>query len=152
MPRKKHKVFFYKANDEYGEFSNFAKYPIILKGKEWPTSEHYFQGQKFEGTAHEETIRKAKNAFSAAKLGRSLAPLPKDWDDKRVSVMFEAVQAKFTQHPELRNMLLATGDVELIEHTRNDDFWADRGDGSGQNMLGKILMDVRAELKKQDIE
>ena len=134
-------------NDEYGEFSNFARYPIHLKGKVWPTSEHYFQAQKFEGTEHEETIRNTKNAFTAARLGRRLAPLPEDWDNRRIDVMYEAVRAKFTEHRELRALLLATGDAELVEHTKNDHFWADGGDGSGQNWLGKILMDVRDELK-----
>ena len=135
-------------NVEYGEFSNFARYPIHLKGKVWPTSEHYFQAQKFVGSDHEETIRKAKNAFTAARLGRRLAPLPEDWDTRRIDVMYEAVRAKFTEHRELRALLLATGDAELVEHTKNDHFWADGGGGSGQNWLGKILMDVRDELRQ----
>ena len=142
-----HTIRFYRANDEYGKFSNFARYPIYLKGKVWPTSEHYFQAQKFSGSEHEEMIRKAKSAYSAAKLGRTLGPLPKDWNEQRIDVMYEAVRAKFIQHPELRNLLLATGDATLIEHTAKDHFWADGGDGTGENWLGKILMNVRVELR-----
>jgi predicted NAD-dependent protein-ADP-ribosyltransferase YbiA (DUF1768 family) len=41
-------IRFYSVGDEYGEFSNFAPYPITLGGKRWPTSEHYFQAQKFK--------------------------------------------------------------------------------------------------------
>jgi ribA/ribD-fused uncharacterized protein len=64
--------------------------------------------------------------------------------------MREAVRAKFTQHKELRAMLLSTGDAELIEHTANDNYWPDGGDGSGKNMLGKILMEIRAELRNAE--
>ena len=60
--------------------------------------------------------------------------------------MRTAVRAKFTQHADLKEILLGTGDEHLIEHTANDAYWADGGDGSGRNMLGRILMEVRAEL------
>ena len=143
-----HFIPFYRVNDEYGEFSNFARYPVQLNGKIWPTSEHYFQAQKFAGSEHEETIRTSKNTFTAAKLGRQLASLPDDWETRKIDIMYEAVQAKFIQHPELRDLLLATGDAILIEHTRQDSFWADGGDGTGENWLGKILMVVRDELRQ----
>jgi len=57
------------------------------------------------------------------------------------------VLAKFTQHPELRELLLATGDAALVEHTENDAYWGDGGDGSGKNRLGEIPMRVREELR-----
>jgi hypothetical protein len=61
--------------------------------------------------------------------------------------MRDAVLAKFTQHPEIGKILLETGDAILIEHTVNDSYWADGGDGSGKNMLGIILMEVRNKLR-----
>ena len=57
-----------------------------------------------------------------------------------------AVLAKFTQHDDLREILLSTGDAKIVEHTENDDYWGNGGYGSGKNMLGCILMEVRAEL------
>jgi len=42
-------IRFYRPGDEFGELSNFAAYPVTLYGKVWPTSEHYFQAQKFGG-------------------------------------------------------------------------------------------------------
>jgi ribA/ribD-fused uncharacterized protein len=60
--------------------------------------------------------------------------------------MRKAVRAKFTQHPDLRAILLGTGDARLVEHTENDSYWGDGGDGSGKNWLGKILMEIREEL------
>ena len=63
--------------------------------------------------------------------------------------MRKVVLAKFTQHADLRAILLGTGDALLVEHTENDSYWADGGDGSGLNRLGQILMSVREELRKQ---
>jgi hypothetical protein len=63
--------------------------------------------------------------------------------------MREVVLAKFTQHTEIREILLGTGDALLIEHTENDNYWGDGGDGQGKNMLGKILMQVREKLREE---
>jgi len=64
--------------------------------------------------------------------------------------MRQVVLAKFTQHADLRTILLGTGDAQLVEHTAKDSYWADGGDGSGRNRLGQILMSVRAELRQQE--
>ena len=140
-------ILFYRQNDSYGEFSNFSAHPFKLKGKVWPTSEHYFQAQKFAGTEHEETVRNAKTPAMSAKLGRSRSlPLRADWETVKDDVMRAALRAKFDQHPKLKSLLLSTGDAVLIEHTRNDRYWADGGDGTGKNRLGILLMELRAEL------
>ena len=74
-------------------------------------------------------------------------PIRKDWESVKDNIMREAVYAKFTQHDDLKKILLSTGDEVLIEHTENDNYWADGGDGSGKNMLGIILMEVRDKIK-----
>jgi len=141
-------ILFYEVNGPYGFLSNFAPYPITLHGKVWPTSEHYFQAQKFAGTKHAEMVRQAGSPMEAARRGRERSrPLRPDWSRVRDEVMRMAVHAKFTQHSELREALLATGDASLVEHTANDAYWADGGDGSGRNRLGQILMEIRAELR-----
>ncbi len=141
-------IRFYRTAENYGCFSNFAPFPIALKGKVWPTSEHYFQAQKFAETEHEEAIRRAKSPMIAARMGRDREkPLRADWEFVKDDIMREAVRAKFTQHAELREVLLATGDAEIVEHTGKDSYWGDGGDGRGKNMLGRILMDVRQELR-----
>jgi N-glycosidase YbiA len=140
-------ILFYRQNDPYGEFSNFSAHPFKLKGKVWPTSEHYFQAQKFAGTEHEETVRNAKTPSMSAKLGRSRSlPLRADWEVVKEDVMRDALRAKFDQHPKLQLLLISTGDAELIEHTQNDRYWADGGDGTGKNRLGILLMELRADL------
>jgi len=142
-------IKFYSVNEAYGEFSNFAIYPIKLKGKIWPTTEHYFQAQKFVGTDHEEKIRKVSKPMQAAQLGRTRkVRIRKNWDSMKDNIMFEALKAKFSQHKELRLLLIETGDKILIEHTENDDYWGDGGNGKGKNRLGKLLMKLRSEFKK----
>lgn len=141
-------INFYGVGDEYGCFSNFSPHPIVLKGVIWPTSEHYFQAQKFAGTPDEEEVRRAKSPMIAARMGRSRkSPLRKDWEAVKDRIMNEAVQAKFTQHADLREILLGTGEARIVEHTANDSYWGDGGDGRGKNMLGQILMRVREELR-----
>ncbi len=108
----------------------------------------FFQSQKFAGTEHEEAIRLAKSPMLAARMGRDRSkPLRADWQLVKDEIMRQAVRAKFTQHAALRQILLATGQAEIVEHTGNDSYWGDGGDGSGQNMLGRILMEIREELK-----
>lgn len=138
-------IKFYSSADEYGDFSNFAGYPILLDGEVWPTVEHYFQAQKFKDLALRKKIRGLNSPSQAAKMGRDRKnKLRDDWESVKIDVMRKAVMAKFTQHSDLRELLCSTGTVTLVEHTVNDTFWADGGDGSGKNWLGKILMEVRA--------
>jgi hypothetical protein len=150
MSQQIQQVKFYSTRGEYGCLSNFYRAPIFLDGKRWPTSEHYFQAQKFAGTEYEEQVRLARTPSEAASLGRSRKlPLRKNWEKVKDEVMRRAVLAKFTQHDDLRTILLGTGEAELIEHTANDSYWGDGGDGSGKNRLGQILMSVRTELRAQ---
>ena len=137
-------INFYSVTDEYGEFSNFATYPIKLKGKVWPTSEHYFQAMKFESASDQNEIRKAKTPMEAARKGRDgKRKLKRNWESMKDNVMRDAVFAKFDQHSNLKQLLLSTNDAKLVEHTENDDYWGDGGNGKGKNMLGRILVEVR---------
>src|SRR6516225_7431539 len=143
-------IRFYRLNEPYGEFSNFSPHPVELKGCVWPTSEHYFQAQKFAGTMHEEAVRSAKSPMVAARMGRSRErPLRPDWKSVKDEIMREVLHAKFAQHASLRSLLLSTGEAELVEHTANDRYWADGGDGSGKNRLGQLLMELRSELRRE---
>ncbi|KAL4493648.1 hypothetical protein ABPG72_004141 [Tetrahymena utriculariae] len=147
-------IYFYREYEHNGIFSNFYASPITLKEKQWPTTEHYFQAQKFSGTEKEELIRLASTPNESFKLGRQTDdeyPLRKDWQSVKDEVMYEALKAKFTQHKDLKKFLLSTGDAKLIEHTQKDKYWADGGDGSGKNMLGILLMNLRKELKEKTI-
>ena len=142
-------IYFYKVHDAYGCFSNFAHYEFELDGKVWKTSEHYFQSQKFSGTEYEEEIRLLDSPMKVAQIGRNRElPLRKDWEQAKDDVMRRAVYAKFSQNKEIRDVLISTGQEVLVEKTSNDYYWGCGTDGNGQNMLGKILMEVRKELCK----
>lgn len=143
-------IHFYRVSDEFGEFSNFAPYPIQLDGMQWPSSEHYFQAHKFEDAHYRQKIRSTHSAWEAARLGRDRKQkLRRDWESVKVGIMKKAVAAKFSQHPALKALLLSTGDAKLVEHTDNDTYWGDGGDGKGQNMLGQTLMQVRQALRDE---
>ena len=145
------RIEFYSTTGEYGCFSNFSRHSVFLKKKRWPTTEHYFQAQKFAGTEHEEKVRLCKTPSEAANMGRSRKlPLRRDWETVKDAIMLEAVRAKFAQHEDLKAILLATGEAKLIEHTERDSYWGDGGDGSGKNRLGQILIQVRTELREAE--
>lgn len=145
-------IHFYKTKEAFGEFSNFTAFPIEIDGQTWPTTEHYFQAEKFSDKAHRERIRLTKSPMIAARLGRSRqVPIRQDWEQIKDDVMRKAVYAKITQHSDLRKLLLSTGQAEIVEHTTNDRYWGDGGDGSGKNMLGKILMEIRAQLQREPL-
>ncbi len=141
------RIEFYGTRAEHGCFSNFWPAPITLYGVTWPTSEHYFQAQKFTQTEHQEAIRRVASPMIAARMGRSRArPLRADWETVKDEIMLTALRAKFSQHPDLRQQLLATGDALLIEHAPRDAYWGDSADGHGLNRLGQLLMQVREEM------
>ena len=142
-------IRFYNRDDPYYEFTNFYPAPITLDGKIWPTSEHYFQAQKFVGTPFTEVICNLQRPREAFDLSRNPAVSHwrrKDWDEVKIDVMHKALLAKFTQHKHLREMLLGTGQRYLIEHSPYDNFWGNGGDDSGQNKLGLLLMEIRSLL------
>ena len=141
-------IKFYRVSDLYGEFSNFSGFPIILAAQVWPTVEHYFQASKFEDYKVQDKIMAMTSPMDAAKEGRDRNNIIRDdWEEVKDRIMYKAVKAKFLQHHQLKSLLLNTGDSTIIEHTVNDAYWADGGDGTGKNMLGKILMRVRDELR-----
>ncbi len=143
-----YKILFYQTDRPYGCFSNFSRHPIEIEKKIWQTSEHYFQAMKFVNTEHEEQIRNAPTPMEAARMGRERSrPLRSDWEEVKDEVMRTAIKAKVKQHDSIKNILTSTGNCILIEHTKNDSYWADGGDGSGKNMLGIILMEVRNSLE-----
>jgi GTP cyclohydrolase II len=141
-------IRFYHSDQPWGELSNFSRHAVYLKSRVWPTVEHFYQAQKFADKPEEERIRRCSTPMLAKELATELASAYKraDWPAAMDEVMLEGLRAKFRQHPDLAEMLRRSGDRTLIEHTRNDSYWGDGGDGSGKNRLGHLLMQVRAEL------
>jgi N-glycosidase YbiA len=107
---------------------------------------------KFEGTDYfEEVLTADKYPGTAKAMGQCRdPPLREDWEDVKEKVMYDALLAKFTQHEELRNTILSTGNRLLVENSTRDRYWGDGGDLSGKNRLGYYLMVVRNHIRVQN--
>lgn len=137
--------------DAKGSYKEFATgYPIKLEvaGKTWPSAEHYFQAMKFSAHPdYQETIRAAKTAATAKKLGKTTdIPAQADWLKYRDEVMLDILRIKFAKDP-LKSKLLETGDALIRDTSPQDNYWGIGRSGRGTNKLGKLLMQVRQELK-----
>ena len=139
----------------YRFLSNFYPAPLhitdelLLPGESplWPSTEHAYQAFKSKDPEFRKSVR-AGTAGEAKKLGRR-AVLRPGWEQIKVPLMVYLALAKFTQHEDLRQQLLATGDIELVEgNTWGDRFWG-VCDGQGSNMLGRTLMLVRTVLRRR---
>jgi N-glycosidase YbiA len=137
-------IYFYSKNQSYYEFSNFAPFGIAMDGLWWQTVEHYYQAMKFNDVLYIEKIRTVKTPNEAGKLGRNRNILIKEnWDEIKYDIMFDAVLKKFQTHNMLKDLLIDTGAAKLAENSPFDYYWGIGADGSGLNMLGKILMRIR---------
>ena len=125
--------------------SNFYPHQVTLRGHKYPTAEHAFQAAKCVDVNEAERVRQAVSPAAAKQMGRRVLLRP-DWNEVRVEVMREVLAAKFAD-PDLRARLLATEEDELVEeNTWNDRVWG-RSRGVGKNMLGQLLMELRASLR-----
>jgi ribA/ribD-fused uncharacterized protein len=131
---------------EHEFLSNFHFANITHDGILFPTNEHAFQAAKTFDVNDRIEISKCATPGRAKRMGRMVQLRP-DWEDVKISVMWEICLIKFITHGVLRQKLLQTGDIELIEGNN----WGDRiwgmVDGEGENLLGKILMDIRSRIK-----
>jgi ribA/ribD-fused uncharacterized protein len=139
-------INFYSRNSEYGWLSNFARYPQTVDGKTYKTNEHYYQSQKTTDAEVSNWIASASSPFLAMRAGRSLRvgkDFRSDWEKIKVEVMLKGLRAKVQQHADLAQKLLATGNAAIHEDSPTDMFWGKKG----KDMLGKLLMQVREELR-----
>src|SRR5262245_48067542 len=144
-------IYFYSKTIEYFELSNFSPHWFELDGAYWPTVEHY--AQKFP-SAHEyqEKIRAERTPKDSKRLGRSRkVPLRNDWEAVKDDIMRKSLRAKFTTHEAIRQLLLDTGDRQLIENAPMDYYWGCGRTGSGKNRLGMLLMELRADLRATEV-
>ncbi|XP_019853229.1 PREDICTED: uncharacterized protein LOC109582755 [Amphimedon queenslandica] len=145
-------ILFYDSRDPYYEFTNFSYYPVVIDGVLYPTTEHYFQSQKLIGTPYcfqVASLSSPREAFEYPRQQGVRDWVRKDWASVKDDVMYRALFHKFTQHDNLRILLLMTDDRKLIEHSPYDSYWGDGPDGRGLNKLGELLMDLRYFLRAE---
>ncbi len=135
---------------QYSFLSNFHTAYVVWEGVKYPTSEHAYQAAKTLNLELRKNVFGDMNSSPAVakRAGRRIELRP-DWESVKIDVMREIVRIKFQTHTKLAEKLLATGDEELVEgNTWGDRFWG-QVDGVGENWLGKILMEVRGELRNE---
>ncbi|MFZ2089072.1 MAG: NADAR domain-containing protein [Desulfobaccales bacterium] len=138
--------------EDFFFLSNFDPAQVLLDGATFPTVEHAYQAAKTLAPEEREKIRGASTPDLARKMGRKLVKRP-DWPEVKEGVMADLVRQKFHRHPDLQKLLLDTGQAELVEgNTWHDNFWGDCRCPrcqtlTGENRLGRILMDVREKLR-----
>ena len=138
-------IFFWTRHDEHGYCSNFYRSPVRINGVLYPTVEHYYQSEKTLLPSEWTTIMDCPSPKEAKFAGYHLT-LRSDWEDIKDKIMLEGLRAKFTQHPDLQEKLLATGNAILHEDSPWDKYWG-YAKGKGLDMLGKLLYQVRAEIR-----
>ena len=154
------RIEFWSTRGTYGPFSNFSKHSVTVGDLVYPTSEHYYQAMKFEGQPRAELIRLTPSAWDAAQKGRDPAfKMREDWDELvdpsgylvKDVYMLNALTMKFTQHRALYDLLLSTGELEIVEASPKDAYWGYGPDKLGKNMLGKLLMALRKDLRFREL-
>lgn len=139
-------VFFYEQ--DFYVLSNFSAFKLMWKVVLFDTSEAAYHWEKFPGLPIQNDIVNAMSAHDAFKLAEQYrSARRKDWDDVKVGIMRDILRAKAQQHEYVRRKLLATGSRELIENSWRDDFWGWGEQRDGKNMLGKLWMEIRSELR-----
>lgn len=135
--------------DEYRFLSNFHPAEVEWEGCLYPTVEHAYQAAKTVIPEERAAVLACPHAGAAKKYSAKLTIRP-DWEAIKPTVMRQLLRAKFSI-PELRELLLATGEEEIIEgNSWHDTYWGqcycERCRGEGQNLLGQMLMEIRAAL------
>jgi len=128
--------------------SNYSAHAIWSAGLLWPTAEHLYQASKFEDIEIQESIRSASSPQRAKEIARAHQHLKRpEWPKVKLEVMRRILVDKALQHPEVREALLGTGNVCLVQDSQDDSFWGWGRDHRGNNYLGRLWMEIRAELR-----
>ena len=138
-------VYFYEQ--DFYVLSNFSAFRVTFDGQTFDTSEAAYHYQRFTDAEDRRGVQYANSAHEAFRYAQDCKAYQRpDWDQIKVRVMKDILRAKVQQHEYVRRKLLATGDRVLVEDSWRDDFWGWGPNRDGQNMLGKLWMEVRSEL------
>lgn len=148
-------VVFCKTKEEFGGLSNMAPgYPLRVNGIDILTSEALYQACRFPHLPDVQRLLIAQKSPMTAKMKSKpyRSQSREDWDTVRVRIMRWCLRVKLACNwPKFRDLLLATGDCPIVEESRKDDFWGAKphshGVLVGVNVLGRLLMELREELR-----
>lgn len=148
-------IRFYRASERpYGPFSNLYRREVEFEGEVFATSEHAYQAGKPRKPAVREWLLAAPSPALLAMAAHGLYywDIAPGWSTNKLDRMRGVLRAKFTQHPDLKELLLGTGDARLVESATVDNevnrFWGEVN-GVGKNTLGIMLLELRSELRAE---
>lgn len=151
-------IRFYRSNEKpYGAFSNLFRRAITFEDVEYPTAEHAYQAGKARKEAVRDWILSAPSPSLVAMAAHGLYTwdIAPNWSKTKFSRMKGVLLAKYSQHDDLKQLLLGTGNARLVESATVDNavnrLWGEVN-GVGKNMLGTLLMEVREEIRQLELE
>lgn len=142
-----YRVCFYEQ--DFYPLSNFSSFTLMWSSFRFYTSEHAYHWEKFPHIPMlQNAVRLAPSAHESFKIAQANGEKVRhDWRDVRIKIMREILRAKVEQHEYVRRKLLATGEREIVENSWRDSFWGWGPSRDGLNMLGRLWMEIRAELR-----
>lgn len=148
-------IRFYRASEKpFGAFSNLYRRPVEFEGEVFLTSEHAYQAGKARKPEVRAWVLSAPSPALVAMAAHGLYywDIAPGWSRTKFDRMRSVLRAKFTQHDDLRQLLLSTGDARLVESATVDNevnrLWGEVN-GEGRNMLGELLMELRLKLRQE---
>jgi ribA/ribD-fused uncharacterized protein len=149
-------IRFYRASERpWGAFSNLYRRQVVFEGETYPTSEHAYQAGKARKPEVRTWLMSAPTPSLLAMAAHGLYywDIAPGWSRIKFDRMRGVLSAKFTQHSDLRSLLLSTGDARLVESATVDNevnrLWGEVN-GQGRNMLGELLMELRSNLRCEE--
>lgn len=140
----------------YGALSNLFARPMVFEGVRYKTAEHAYKAAQARRPEVRRWLMSAPTAELVAAAGERLpnSETLAGWSRMRIPVMRSILKAKFSQHEDLRRLLSSTGESRLVEWAPEDNainrFWSEiKGSGAGENHLGRLLMALRAQLRRE---
>jgi N-glycosidase YbiA len=139
---------------QFDALDNFSAHQVAVWGLDFFTAEHAYQWKKFAKikplVAH--SIQSSRSPFLAKAIAQQhQAKAPMSWTPReKLSIMRTILHAKAIQHVDVREVLLITGQRQLIEDSPEDEFWGRGSKGNGKNNLGRIWMEIRTTLRQQN--
>lgn len=146
-------IEFYKEFGEYGYLANYSNHGFTVDNVYYPTVEHFYQASKFDNPAIIQQILNCKTPKEASNIGRDRNNIRiPNFREIKLDKMYEGVYYKFSQNKEIRSKLIETRNQEIKEMSVKESFWGVGPDFDGRNEIGKILMRVREQVKKDVLD
>lgn len=132
-------------------FSAFSAHPITFRDVTYKTVEHAYHAQRYTDAKIVQDILDSATPEEAWRISQQhKAEQIADFNDQKLVIMEALFRTKLKQHPDVRNALLASGDVLIVKHEPKDSWWGDGPDGSGRNEMGKLWMRLRDESRNDN--